>query len=171
VTAPLWRYMRRAECPIVPRGTRPVSGHGLRIAYLIPTRTRKLPPVGHCSPVLAACVVSPDERSPSQRGEVGRNKTSGSTAYPAAQAKRDRSMPLKRGQSEGDYGYVSQDPCAMVTATLPKPQPPALQAHGLRTTSDAEPPRWRVKAADASTLHSVGKTFGDKMEEGGGEHA
>jgi len=52
------------------------------------------------SAVLAVCVVSPDERSPSQRGEVGRNKTSGSTAYPAAKAKRDRSMPLKREQSE-----------------------------------------------------------------------
>ncbi len=90
--------------------------------------------------VLAACVVSPDDRSPSERGEVGRNKTSGSTAYPAAQAKRDNSMPLKREQSEGVYGYVPQDPRAMVTATLPEPQPPALQAHGPRTTSDAGPP-------------------------------
>jgi len=54
----------------------------------------------HRPAVLAACVVSPDDRSPSQRGEVGRNKTSGSTAYPAAKAKRDKSMPLKREQSE-----------------------------------------------------------------------
>ncbi len=57
----------------------------------------------HCDkgkPVLAACVVSPDDRSPSQRGDVGRNKTSGSTADPAAKAKQDKSMPVKREQSE-----------------------------------------------------------------------
>jgi hypothetical protein len=46
--------------------------------------------------VLAECAVSPAARSPSQRGEVGRNMTSGSTAYPAAKANRDTSMPVKR---------------------------------------------------------------------------
>jgi len=71
--------------------------------------------------VLAVCVVSPDERSPSRRGEVGRKKTSGSTADPAAKAKRDRSMPVKRGQSEDVYDGVPQDPRVMVTAELPEP--------------------------------------------------
>ena len=86
-------------------------------------------PLRRSTPVLAVCAVSSDDRSPSQRGGVGRTETSGPTAYPAAKAKRDRSMPLKRGRSEDVYGRVSRDPRAMVTAKLPEPQPPAMQAH------------------------------------------
>jgi hypothetical protein len=55
--------------------------------------------------------------------------TSGSMAYPAAKAKRDCSMPLKREAPEDVYGAVLQDPRAMVTARLPEPQPPAMQAY------------------------------------------
>ena len=80
--------------------------------------------------MLAVCAASPVVRFPSQRGEVGRTETSGPTAYPAAKANRDRSMPLKREWPEDVYGQVTQDPRAKVTARLPEPQPPVLQAHG-----------------------------------------
>jgi hypothetical protein len=53
---------------------------------------------------------------------------SGSTAYPRAKAQRDNSMPLKRRRTEDVYGRVVQDPCDMVKATLPEPQPPGMQA-------------------------------------------
>src|SRR5712692_7919462 len=75
------------------------------------------------------CAVSPDDRSPSQRGEVRKSMTSGSMAYPAVKAKRDCSMPLKREGREDVYRCVLQDPRAMVTARLPEPQPPAMQAY------------------------------------------
>jgi hypothetical protein len=52
--------------------------------------------------------------------------TSGSTAYPAAKAKGDNSMPRKRERPEDVYGRVLQDPRALVTATLLEPQSPVL---------------------------------------------
>ena len=53
----------------------------------------------------------------------------GSTAYPAAKAKRDRSMPLKREGPGDAHGCVPQDPCDMVRTTLFEPQSPAMQAY------------------------------------------
>jgi len=55
--------------------------------------------------------------------------TPGSTAYPAAKAKRDRSMPLKRKRSEDAYDRVPQDLCDMVRTRLSEPQSPAMQAY------------------------------------------
>src|SRR5437868_985551 len=88
----------------------------------------------HCEwpevePVLATCAVSPDDRSLSQRGEVGRTMTSGSTADPRTKVRRDNSMLVKREWAEDAYGHVSQDPRAMVKTKLFEPQPPAMQAH------------------------------------------
>ena len=62
-----------------------------------------------------------------RRGSEG--ETSGSTAYPAAKAKRDRSMPLKRGRSEDADGRASRDPRDMVKARLLEPESPAMQAY------------------------------------------
>jgi hypothetical protein len=59
--------------------------------------------------------------------------TSGSTAYPAAKAKGDRSMPVKRERPEGAYGLVSQDPRDRVKTGLFEPQSPAMQAYILRS--------------------------------------
>ncbi len=42
-------------------------------------------------------------------------------AYPAAKAKRDRSMPLKHERAEDAYVRVVQDPRDMVKATLREP--------------------------------------------------
>jgi group II intron reverse transcriptase/maturase len=56
-------------------------------------------------------------------------KTSGSTTYLEAKAEGDNSMSLKRRVSEGVYATAPQDPCAMVRATLPKPQLPAMEAY------------------------------------------
>src|SRR4051794_2484339 len=52
-------------------------------------------------------------------------KTFGSTAYLAAKAKGDRSMPSKRGASEDVYGVVPRDPHDMVKVGLLEPQSPA----------------------------------------------
>ena len=62
-----------------------------------------------------------------RRGSEG--DASGSTAYPAAKAKRDRSMPLKRGRSEDADGRAPQDPRDMVKARLLEPESPAMQAY------------------------------------------
>ena len=62
-----------------------------------------------------------------RRGSEG--TTSGSTAYPAAKAKRDRSMPLKRGRSEDADGRALRDPRDMVKARLLEPESPAMQAY------------------------------------------
>jgi hypothetical protein len=62
-----------------------------------------------------------------RRGSEG--KTSGSTAYPAAKAKRDRSMPLKRGRSKDADGRASRDPRDMVKARLLEPESPEMQAY------------------------------------------
>jgi hypothetical protein len=56
-------------------------------------------------------------------------KTSGSTTHMEAKAEGDNSMSLKRRVSEGVYATAPQDPCAMVRATLPKPQLPAMEAY------------------------------------------
>jgi len=53
----------------------------------------------------------------------------GSTAYPAAKAKRDRSMPLKREGPRDAHGCVPQDPRDMVRTTRFEPQSPAMQAY------------------------------------------
>jgi retron-type reverse transcriptase len=62
-----------------------------------------------------------------RRGSEG--ETSGSTAYPAAKAKRDRSMPLKRGWSEDADGRAPRDPRDTVKARLLEPESPAMQAY------------------------------------------
>jgi len=49
------------------------------------------------------------------------DQTSGSTAYLAAKAQGDGSMPLKRGRAEDAYGRAPQDPRDMVKATLREP--------------------------------------------------
>jgi hypothetical protein len=64
-----------------------------------------------------------------QKGGVRKIKTLGSTAYLEAKAKRDNSMPLKRGMPESVYGIASQDPRDTVRAGLPEPQFPAMQSH------------------------------------------
>jgi hypothetical protein len=56
-------------------------------------------------------------------------KTFGSTTHLEAKAEGDNSMSLKRRVSEGVYATAPQDPCAMVRATLPKPQLPAMEAY------------------------------------------
>jgi RNA-directed DNA polymerase len=62
-----------------------------------------------------------------RRGSEG--ATSGSTAYPAAKAQGDCSMPLKRGRPEDAYGRVSRDPRDMVKGTLLEPESPAMEAY------------------------------------------
>ena len=52
--------------------------------------------------------------------------TRGATAYLAAKAKGDRSMPSKREPSEDVYGAVPQGPRAMARATLLEPEFPAM---------------------------------------------
>jgi hypothetical protein len=49
------------------------------------------------------------------------DQTSGSTAYLAAKAQGDSSMPLKRGRAEDAYGRAPQGPRDMVKATLLEP--------------------------------------------------
>ena len=49
------------------------------------------------------------------------DQTSGSTAYLAAKAQGDGSMPLKRGRAEDAYGRAPQGPREMVKATLLEP--------------------------------------------------
>src|SRR6185437_15160096 len=60
-----------------------------------------------------------------RQGRFGR-KTFGSTAYLAAKAKGDRSMPSKRGTFEDVYGVALRDPRDMVKAGLLEPQSPAV---------------------------------------------
>src|SRR5262249_62275953 len=75
--------------------------------------------------------------------------TSGSTAYPTAKARRDNSMPTKRGASEDVYGAASRDPRDKVKATLLEPQPAAVTqmtsrlprpSRDHRHTADSVPP-------------------------------
>src|SRR3954464_1865989 len=55
--------------------------------------------------------------------------TPGPTAYPAAKAKGDRSMPSKRERSEDADDPVPQGPRDTVRTELFEPQPPAMQAY------------------------------------------
>ena len=55
--------------------------------------------------------------------------TPGPTAYPAAKAKGDRSMPSKRERSEDADDPVPQGPRDTVRTGLFEPQPPAMQAY------------------------------------------
>jgi hypothetical protein len=85
------------------------------------------------------------------------DQTSGSTAYLAAKAQGDGSMPLKRGRAEDAYGRAPQDPRDMVKATLLEPQSPAMEAYIPRAqrprrgrrdrvtkSSSLEPSAWRA---------------------------
>lgn len=88
------------------------------------------------------CAASPGVRSPSQTGGVRKrmkNKlhrreirtqrmTPGSTAYPAAKANGDRSMPLKRELPEGVYGrVVPRGPRDRARAILLESQSPTIK--------------------------------------------
>jgi DDE superfamily endonuclease len=55
--------------------------------------------------------------------------TPGPTAYPAAKAKGDRSMPSKRERSEDADDPVPQGPRDTVRTELFEPQPPTMQAY------------------------------------------
>src|SRR4051794_38685082 len=55
--------------------------------------------------------------------------TLGPTAYPAAKAKGDRSMPSKRERSEDADDPVPQGPRDTVRTELFEPQSPAMQAY------------------------------------------
>src|SRR5262249_35408249 len=63
---------------------------------------------------------------PASGGGGPEENTSGSTAYPTAKARRDNSMPAKRGATEDVYGVASRDPRDKVKATLLEPQPAAV---------------------------------------------
>lgn len=68
-----------------------------------------------------------DATVPKSNGLPGVDKTPGSTAYLAAKANGDKSMPSKRGMAEGVYATVPQDPRDMVKAELPESQSPELR--------------------------------------------
>jgi hypothetical protein len=55
--------------------------------------------------------------------------TLGPTAYPAAKAKGDRSMPSKRERPEDADGRVPQGPRDKVRTALFEPQSPGMQAY------------------------------------------
>src|SRR4051812_49719865 len=55
--------------------------------------------------------------------------TPGPTAYPAAKAKGDRSMPSKRERSEDADDPVPQGPRDTVRTGLFEPQPPTMQLY------------------------------------------
>ena len=59
--------------------------------------------------------------------------TSGSSAYPRAKARRDRSMPSKREALEDAEGADLRDPRAKVKAVLPEPQVPRVKAPTFRS--------------------------------------
>ena len=93
--------------------------------------------------------------------------TSGSTAYPAARAKGDRSMPLKREAAEGADAVVLRDPRHTVNATLREPEPPAMEAYILRQQRLLRGRRNRV--AKSSPLEpSVRRAVSNELTQGGG---
>jgi hypothetical protein len=100
-----------------------------------------------------------------RRGSEG--ETSGSTAYPAAKAKRDRSMPLKRGRSKDADGRASRDPRDMVKARLLEPESPAMQAYIPRAQR-----LWRGRrdrATQSSSLESSARrAVSSELTQGGG---
>jgi retron-type reverse transcriptase len=93
--------------------------------------------------------------------------TLGPTAYPAAKAKRDSSMPIKRKWSEDAYGHVLQGPRDMVRAALLEPQPPVMQAYIPRHSALSR--GHRDRATKSSSLEpSTRWAMGNNPIQGGG---
>ena len=83
--------------------------------------------------------------------------TPGPTAYPAAKAKGDRSMPSKRERSEDADDPVPQGPRDTVRTGLFEPQSPAMQAYIPRHSVLRRGHRDRAtKIVVARTFHAVG---------------
>jgi retron-type reverse transcriptase len=93
--------------------------------------------------------------------------TLGPTAYPAAKAKGDSSMPIKRKWSEDVYGHGLQGPCDMVRAVLPESQSPAMQAYIPRHSVWGRGHRDRT-AQSSSFEPSTRWTMGDNPIQGDG---
>ena len=68
------------------------------------------------------------QRIPGSARRGSEELTPGSTAYLAAKAKGDNSMPSKPVLPEDVYGTDRQDPRDMAKAELPEPQSPAMQS-------------------------------------------
>jgi hypothetical protein len=80
---------------------------------------------------------------PFAEGRGTEQSTSGSTAYLAAKAQGDTSMPSKRERPEGAYGRVPRDPRDTVKAGLPELQfPGVLATPSAHSVSTAEPSRY-----------------------------
>jgi hypothetical protein len=80
---------------------------------------------------------------PFAEGRGTEQSTSGSTAYLAAKAQGDKSMPSKRERPEDAYGPVPRDPRDTVKAGLPEPQfPGVLATPSDDSVSTAEPSRY-----------------------------
>ena len=81
--------------------------------------------------------------------------TSGSTAYPRAKARRDRSMPSKRGTPEDVYDVAPQDPHDKVKVGLLEPQSPAVHKPTPRYHVCSEDPRdTRFRRTTSEAFHS-----------------
>jgi hypothetical protein len=93
--------------------------------------------------------------------------TSGSTAYLAARAKGDRSMPLKRETTEDAEVVVLQDPRHMVNARLHEPEPPVMEAYILRPQRLLRSRCNRV-AKSSSLEPSVQRAVSNELTQGGG---
>src|SRR5258708_5867736 len=89
-----------------------------------------------------------------RQGRFG-SDTFGSTAYLAAKAKGDRSMPSKRGTPEDVYDVAPQDPHDKVKVGLLEPQSPAVYKRTPRYHVCSEDPRdTRFRRTTSEGFHS-----------------
>jgi hypothetical protein len=146
-------FVRRGANPVRSGNARFVRRGAARIRFVrgMRARLRSGAPFHH---LVDSCL---------RQGRFGSN-TFGSTAYLAAKAKGDRSMPSKRGTPEDVYDVAPQDPHDKVKVGLLEPQSPAVYKPTPRYHVCSEDPRdTRFRRTTSEGFHS-----GERPPDSGG---